>query len=122
MFKVQRIAVIGIVTVAVVLSGCGRILGSSRDRADDAWSERLNAQAQAVQEQARDARARQAYTDRLTAEAEAYLAAKSAQAQADQAWTDRLNGLAGKTGMSDRAAAAWTARLNGLAEQYANGQ
>ena len=119
MFKVQRIAIIGIVTVAVVLSGCARILGSSRDRADDAWSERLNAQAQAVQEQARASRATQAYSDRLMAQAEAYLEVKAARDQANDAWTDRLNGLAGKTGMSDRAAAAWTARLNGLAELYA---
>lgn len=122
MFKVQRIIVIGIITVAVVLSGCARILGSSRDRADDAWSERLNAQAQAVQEQARADRAADAYAARLTAQAEAYIAAKVAEQRANQAWTDRLNAQAGKTGMSERAAAAWTARLNGLAEYVAKGQ
>lgn len=116
MFKVQRFTVIRIVVLMLVLTACAQTSGAVQDRAGDAWSERLNAQAAAVQEQARSERARQAYTDRLMAHAAAYQEAQETREIADQAWADRLNGLAGTTGMSDRAAAAWTARLNGLAE------
>lgn len=118
MFKISRIVATSVIVLILVLTACARFLGSP-DRADRASTDRLNAQAQAVQEQAREQRANDAYTARLMAQAEAYLAQKALAEQANQAWTDRLNGLAGQTGMSQRASDAWTDRLNGLAEQYA---
>lgn len=75
----------------------------------------------------------QAWSDRLTQQAEAYRQARIDNAwtlrllgihqqQVNSAWTDRLNAQAdalGLRGMSERAAQAWTDRLNGLAEAYA---
>ena len=118
MFTFKKFQAVALV-VLLAITACARFLGSGQDRANSTWTDRLNAQAQAVQEQAREQRASDAYTARLMAQADAYLAEKARAEQASQAWTDRLNGLAGQTGMSQRATDAWTDRLSGLAEHFA---
>ena len=86
--------------VLVVAAGCSRV-DPARERVNDAYAERLSAQAQAYQqEQARSERAGEAWSQRLTELGEA---------------------LQGSSGMSDRAARAWTDRLSGLAEHLAAG-
>ena len=96
-------AMAALVTILVAAAVPGMF---ESDRANDAWSERLTKQAEHLQDEARAARAA-------------------------NAWSQRLNGLAaisflglaefeqGAVGMSDRAIAAWTDRLTGLAEHYA---
>ena len=96
-------AMAALVTILVAAAVPGMF---ESDRANDAWSERLTKQAEHLQDEARAARAA-------------------------NAWSQRLNGLAaisflglaeleqGPVGISDRAIAAWTDRLTGLAEHYA---
>lgn len=66
-------------------------------RANQAWADRLNGQAQAAAERAqadaRVERANAAYSLRLTEQARAYREDRSRD-RAMQAWIDRLNGLA----------------------------
>lgn len=109
--------------VAVLAVGISLRLGSNSD-ADQAWSDRLTAQAQAIQEDAGAQRAADAYSQRLIAQAQAYLAEAAKRQTATQAWTDRLSGLApdDDSGLSQRASAAWTARLEGLAEHLTSGR
>lgn len=66
----------------------------TRQRAEDAYAERLNEQARAQEssQQARE-RANNAYASRLTEQARS-LQPDASRRRADQAWTDRLNGLA----------------------------
>lgn len=96
MYQMHRVRAIAIgVLVVVVASGCAR-LATGQERANDAWSERLTRQAEYYQER--------------SAERE----------RAMDAWSDRLSGLAeesSESGMSDRAKEAWTERLEGLAEE-----
>jgi hypothetical protein len=114
---IYAVAVLAILAVAI------SVRSGSTDTADQAWTDRLNGQAAAVQEVARSERAEAAYHDRMIAMARAYFDEAALEGQAMQAWTDRLNGLAQRagvaTGMSPRVAAAWTARLNGLAAKAA---
>jgi hypothetical protein len=90
----------GIVTSVVMSAliafsvGCSQPV-SARERANSAWSERLNQQAQSVaQETARRERAEAAYRQRLTEQAAAYQAEKTNSERAKQAWSDRLTKLA----------------------------
>ena len=117
---IYAVAVLALLAVAI------SIRTGNTDSADQAWTDRLNGQAAAVQELARIERAEAAYRERMAAMAKAYFDEAAQQEQAEQAWTDRLNGLAQRagvaTGMSPRVAEAWTARLNGLAGEAASGQ
>ena len=119
MRKFQTVALIVIVATQVV--ACARI-DPGQARANDAYAQRLTGQAQAQQQEAqRVERAQAAYAQRLTEQAVAYQAAQARVERANAAWTDRLNGLAGRVasgGMTDRAIQAWTDRLNGLAEHF----
>jgi hypothetical protein len=112
---IYAVAVLAILAVAI------SVRAGHTDTADQAWTDRLNGQAAAVQKVARIERAEAAYRDRMLAMARAYFDEAAQQEQSQQAWTDRLNGLAQRagvaTGMSPRVAAAWTARLNGLAAE-----
>lgn len=76
------------------------------DRANDAWSERLTKQAEHLQDEARAARAANAWSQRLSG-----LAAINFRGPAEFEQ--------GAVEMSERAIAAWTDRLTGLAEHYA---
>ena len=82
------------------------------ERGMAAWSERLTRQYEAY----RQARADDAYSDRLT---------KLAMARVWQAYGDRLNGLADEVRadrMASRVSQAWTDRLNGLADEHPGNQ
>ena len=81
------------------------IVFDAQARADQAYSDRLQAQADA------QARGDQAYSDRLTAQAEA-------QARGDQAWSDRLQGQADAQARGDQ---AWSDRLQAQADAQAVG-
>lgn len=87
------------IVALIALGGCARVSGvpDAPDRADRAWTDRLNGQAYAAAEQAQaDAgrqRASEAYALRLTEQARAYQEDRSRD-RATQAWIDRLNGLA----------------------------
>lgn len=83
------------------------VVGTSIDRPSEraarAWTDRLEAQAEAYTQ----ARIMQAWTNRLDA---------VARQQANDAWTARLDAAARASGINQRANDAWTERLNGLAE------
>jgi hypothetical protein len=117
---IASIAAVAVLALAVSLRG------GDDFNADQAWTDRLNGQAQAAQDLARTERADGAYRARLAAQADAYFDRVAQREQGDRAWTDRLNELArengAEAGMSPRVAAAWTARLNGLAAEAASGQ
>ena len=84
-----------VLAVLVAISAACTQPVSGRERANSAWSERLNQQAQAVsQETARQERAQAAYRQRLTEQAAAYQAEKAQTERAKQAWSDRLTKLA----------------------------
>ena len=116
---------LGLVLVAAVVVGAS--VNRQPDSGMQAWTARLEAQAEAQ----REARIRDAWTERLTAVAraradEAYTARLDALARAagfneraNDAWSARLDGIAAEAGAHDRAMDAWTARLNGLAEYLA---
>ncbi len=112
--------------VAVFAIGISlRISGSEEPdpgRAAQAWTDRLTAQAAAVEEAARADRGSEADMQRLVARAEAYFEEVARTQRARDAWTDRLNGFAAEAtgGMSRRVAAAWAARLDGLAAHLAS--
>ena len=122
MRKFQTVALVVIVVTQVV--ACARI-DPGQARANDAWSQRLTGQAQAQQQEAqRMERAQAAWSQRLTELAVAYKAEQARVERANAAYAERLTGLAqhlGVGGSSDRANQAWTDRLNGLAEHYGVG-
>jgi hypothetical protein len=125
MFKtINTYLAIGVFVAVVAVGVSLRIAGDDTDpsRAAQAWTDRLTAQAAAIQDDARADRASDADTQRLVARANAYFEEAAAAEQANDAWSDRLNGLAADAtgGMSPRVAAAWTARLNGLAGETAS--
>lgn len=118
MRKFQTVALVVIVAIQVV--ACARI-DPGQARANDAYAQRLTGQAQAQQQETeRIERSKAAWSQRLTEQADAYLAEQARVERANAAWSLRLNGLAGRVatggGMTDRAIQAWTDRLNGLAE------
>ena len=119
MRKFQTVALVVIVAIQVV--ACGRI-DPGRARAENAWSQRLTGQAQAQQqEEARMERFNAAWSQRLTEQANAHEAETARAERANAAYAQRLSELAehfGVGGMSDRAIQAWTDRLNGLAAHY----
>jgi hypothetical protein len=120
MRKFQTVALVVIVAIQVV--ACARI-DPGQARANDAWSQRLSGQAQ-QQEAVRSERAHAAWVQRLTAQADAYRDEKARAERANAAYSERLTGLAehlGLGGSNDRANQAWTDRLNGLAEHYGVG-
>jgi hypothetical protein len=95
----RRIAFAIVIVTLVALTGGVWVSGAPDvpQRADQAWTDRLNGQAQAAAERAvadgRRQRADAAYALRLTEQARAYLEERSRD-RATQAWIDRLNGLA----------------------------
>jgi sialic acid synthase SpsE len=112
---IAPVAIVAILAIALAMP-----TRSAFDAAHQAEADRLNGQATAAQELARQERADAAYSARLAAQADAYFERRAQQERAAEAWTDRLNGLARDNGIavgiSPRVAAAWTARLDGLAE------
>jgi hypothetical protein len=94
MRKTSTRASVVLVAVVVLTTACGR-LADGQDRAGQAWSDRLSGQAQAIQQDdARRDRAHEAYTARMLAAATAQRDAQSRRQRAMQAWSERLNGLA----------------------------
>ena len=111
-----RTKVVGLALAAILGTSMGAIVAGilptepqASERGMQAWSDRLTQQAEAY----RQNRINEAWTLRLTG---------IVRQRADDAWTDRLTGIAdelGARGMSERATQAWTDRLNGLADAYA---
>ena len=93
----RRNGILSSVVMAALVAisvGCTQPV-TGRERANSAWSERLNQQAQSVaQETARQERAAAAYKQRLIEQAVAYQAEKVQTERAKQAWSDRLTKLA----------------------------
>lgn len=95
----RRIALALVIVALFVLTGAVWASGAPEvsERANQAWADRLNGQAEAAAERARTdaraARASAAYSLRLTEQARAYHEDRSRD-RATQAWIDRLNGLA----------------------------
>ena len=109
MFTIKKLgagSTLAVAALVLILVAAGFPEISESDRANDAWSGRLTKQAEHLQEEARAARAANAWSQRLSG-----LAAVN------------FRGLAefeqGAVGMSDRAIVAWEDRLTGLAEYYA---
>ena len=94
--KFQGLAVVVLILVAATTAFA---LPDAGNRANDAWSDRLNGQAAQEQENARIQRARDAYSARMagqTTSFETFIARKEAARleRANKAWSDRLTGLA----------------------------
>lgn len=87
------------VAVLILATATAFVLPDRGNRANDAWTGRLNGQAAQEQEQARIQRARDAYSARMegqTTSFETFIAKKEAARleRANKAWSDRLTGLA----------------------------
>jgi hypothetical protein len=101
------VAVVLGASVGAVAAGILPEAAQPSSRAAQAWTDRLTAQAEAMQQR----RTMDAWSLRLT---------EQARLRTNDAWSERLNGIAdtlGARGMSERATQAWTDRLNGLAGQ-----
>jgi len=108
--KLVGLALAGVLgaSTGAFVAGVLPVRHGASEQGMQAWTDRLNAQAEAYHQ----ARVADAWTLRLT---------EQARERGNQAWTDSLNAQAdalGLRGMSDRAKQAWTDRLNGLAEAY----
>jgi membrane-bound lytic murein transglycosylase len=105
----------------VVLTGCTQVTGAPAvpDRAAQAWTDRLDGLAQQAAQQASRQRADDAYAQRLSEQARAQETSQQARERADDAYAQRLTEQA-RSLQADatrgRADQAWTDRLNGLAE------
>lgn len=95
----RRLSFTVLISGVLAVTGCAQTTGAPAepDRAAQAWTDRLNGQAQAAsdrtQEEAQLQRANEAYAQRLSGHARAYQE-EQARGRANQAWTDRLNGQA----------------------------
>lgn len=111
----SRTAIVGVALAAVLGVSTGAFVAGilpAQDgmpgRAVDAWTDRLTQQAEAYHQE----RVNDAWTNRLQGQA---------MQRVWDAWTARLNAQAdaqGQRGMSERARQAWTDRLSGLADAY----
>ena len=93
--KFQGLAIV----VLILVTATAFVLPDAGNRANDAWSARLNGQAAQELENARIQRARDAYSARLegqTMSFETFIAKMEAARleRANRAWSDRLTGLA----------------------------
>ena len=122
--RISSVIVSSLVAV-VALTGCAQVTGApaAPDRAAQAWSDRLDGLAQEAAEQAQEQASRQraddAYAQRLSGQAQAQRSAQQARERADDAYASRLTERArslGSDAIRERADQAWTDRLNGLAE------
>ncbi len=101
--KIQGVAILVLMLVLIMATAFVLPGGNDSNRADDAWSARLNGQAAQELEKARSERALATWSARLTAQA-ASLEDETLQAQArseavrlaraNKAWSDRLTGQA----------------------------
>lgn len=109
--KLVGVALAGVLgaSAGALIAGVLPVQPQASERGMQAWTDRLTGQAEAYRQE----RANDAYTLRLQG---------LAMERVWDAWTARLNAQADAhnlRGMSDRAAQAWTDRLTGLAEAYA---
>lgn len=94
--KLQGLAV---VFLMLVMATAFVFPNTGNERADKAWSDRLNGQAAQEQENSRIQRANAAYAARYTGQTQSFenliKKAEAARAErANKAWSDRLTGLA----------------------------
>jgi hypothetical protein len=119
MRQVRSLVIVALMAGVFGAAGCSAT--PARERPNEAWSQRLTQQAESLHARAaRQERSEAAWSARLAGQADAYVAERGRLQRANGAWSLRLTELTdrlmGDASRSNRASQAWSDRLNGLAE------